>query len=422
MAGSVASLNAAMKYVMPNDKPVSLLPDNVKMYKMLPEIRETQKLGRKALVPVELTAEGGVTYGDGTAFAYETVVDGTWSEAQVDTVPVVLNMELSRGAVDRLSADKNAFIDIMTLRTRSMGKELARRAESGIFYGKSPSGLATITGAPVLSTTAVTNDTVTVTVTTGQWAPGVWAGRKGHRFEFRTSAGVAHAGTTTPLCVLKSVDWVLKKLVFQTSAGAGVTEFGTIASGDVIYFRGSYTNDMLGLDAQMLTNGSVFGIDNTVYDLWKASLYTLSSTAFSEFIKGMGVAVAVGGLADDTIAVINSTKWEALNSTVTNQNYRNTAVGDNAAAKAGVKGMTFDTQAGTTTLIGSAYVKEADGFIFSMKDVINLGVKKVSFDASNGKGEYWMELPSNYGARMQGAYEFQPMLQQPAQSVKLTVP
>lgn len=414
MAGTVASLNAAMKYVLPNDKPVSLLPDNVKMYKMLPEIRETQKLGRKALVPVELTAEGGVTYGDGSAFAYETVVDGTWSEAQVDSVPVVLNMELSRGAVDRLSSDKNAFIDIMTLRTRSMGKELARRAESGIFYGKSPTGLGTV-GA----TTGTSGATLVITWAAGQWAPGVWAGRKGHRFEFRqVTTGTARAGTAANLLTLTSVNWTLKTCTFTGNAG----EIATVVATDVCYFRGSYTNDMIGFDAQMLTNGSVFGIDNTIYDLWKASLYTLSSTAFSEFIKGMGIAVAVGGLADDTLAVINSTKWEALNSTVTNQNYRNSGSSDNAAAKAGVKGMTFDTQAGTTTLIGSAYVKEGDGFIMSMKDVINLGVKKVSFDASNGKGEYWMELPSNYGARMQGAYEFQPMLQQPAQSVKLTVP
>jgi hypothetical protein len=87
-----------------------------------------------------------------------------------------------------------------------------------------------------------------------------------------------------------------------------------------------------------------------------------------------------------------------------------------------VRGLTFDTQAGTTTLIGSPYVKEADGFVYSTKDLAVVGVKKVNFDASNGKGEYWMELPSNYGARMQGAYEFQPVFEMPACALKLTVP
>ena len=51
-----------------------------------------------------------------------------------------------------------------------------------------------------------------------------------------------------------------------------------------------------------------------------------------------------------------------------------------------------------------------------------VGVKKVNFDASNGKGEYWIELQGNYGARMQGAYEFQPVFEMPACALKLTVP
>lgn len=417
MAGSVASLNANMKYVIPNDKPVSLLPDNVKMLKMLPEIRKSNMLGRKALVPVELTAEGGVTYGDGTAFLYDSVVDGTWSEAQVDAIPVVLNMELSRSAVDRLSNDTNAFIDIMTLRTKSMGKELGRRAETGIFYGKSPTGLGTV-GAITGTAGAV----LVITFTAGQWAPGFWAGRKGHRFEVRqVTTGTGRAGHTATIAnflTLTSVDFVAKKCTFAGNA----TEILSVVATDVIYYRGSYTNDMIGFDSQLTTAGSVFGIDNTVYELWKGSAYTLGSSAFSEFIKGMGIAVSVGGLSDDTVAFINSTKWEALNSTITNANYRNTAIGDLSAAKAGVRGMTFETQAGITTLIGSPYIKEADGFVYSMKDVLTVGVKKVSFDASNGKGEFWYDLPSNYGARMQGAYEFQAILQSPACAVKLTVP
>lgn len=409
----VAQLNVNMRYVMAEDRPVSLIPDNVKAYKMLPEIRETQKLGRKALLPVELGAEGGVTYGDGSAFAYETVVDGTWKEAEIDTVPVVLNMELSRSAVDRLASDKNAFIDVMTLRTKSMGKELARRAETGIFYGKSPNGLGTV-GA----ITGTSGTSLVVTFTAGQWAPGIWAGRKNHRFEVRTAAGAGVAGHTTNLLTLTTIDFVNKRCTFTGNA----TEIGAVAPADVLYFRGSYANDMLGFDHQLTKSGSVFGIDNSVYELWKGSLYTLGSTAFSEFIKGMGVAVAQGGLSDDTVAFINSTKWESLNSTVTNQNYRNTAIGDASAAKAGVRGLTFETQAGITTLIGSPYVKEADGFVYSTKDLALVGVKKVNFDASNGKGEYWMELPSNYGARMQGAYEFQPVFEMPACALKLTVP
>lgn len=413
MTHSVATLNTNMKYVFPNDKPVSLIPSNVKAYKMLPEIKKTAKLGRKALVPVELGAEGGVTYGDGTAFAYDPVVDGTWSEAQVDATPVVLNMQLSRDAMDRLAEDRDAFVDIMTLRTKSMTTELARRAESGFFYGKSSKGLATIT-----NTTGTSGTTLVVQVTAGQWSPAVWVGRKNHRFEFRSSAGAARAGHSTNYLTLSSVDFINQKLTFTGNSG----EIATVVATDVIWFRGSYTNDMFGIDYQLTASGSVFGIDNTLYDTWKSASYTLASNNFSEFIKGLGVLVAQSGISEDTICWINSTKWESLNSTVTNQNYRNSGSSDNAAARAGVKALYFTTQAGETTLIGSPYVKESDSFVYAPSDLLTIGVKKISFDSSNGKGEYWIELPSNYGAQMQGAYCLQPMLQAPNRALKITIP
>lgn len=413
MANSVANLNTNMKYVYPNNEMVSLIPDNVKMYKMLPEIRETAKMGRKALVPVELGAEGGVTYGDGTAFAYENEVDGTWKEAEIETYPVVLNMKLSRSAVDRLASDKNAFIDVMTLRTKSMFTELARRAETGIFYGKSSKGLGEI-----LNTTGTSGTTLNIGFATGQWAPGFWAGRIGHRFEVRSNAGAGRAGHSTNMLTLATVDFTNKRCTFTGNAG----EIAAVVGTDVIYFRGSYTNDITGFDAQLTTSGTIFGIANTTYELWRGSAYTLSAATFAEFIKGVGVAVAQGGLSDDTVAFINSTKWETLNSTVTNQNYRNMGGSDNAAARAGVRGMTFETQAGITTLIGSPYVKEGDGFLMSLKDIVTVGVKKINFESSKGSGEYWIELPSNYGAQMQGAYEFQPVIQAPAKALKLSIP
>ena len=412
-AHSVATLNANMKYVWPKGGVTELIPDNVKLYRMLPEIKETAKLGRSALLPVELGSEGGITYGTGAAFQYEDTVEGAWGEATVDAYPVVLNTDLSRSLIDRLNNDKQSFIDTMTLRTKCMAKELARRAESGIFYGKSPGGLGIIN-----NTTGTTGTTLVINFTAAQWAPAVFVGRKNHRFEVRSNAGAHRAGGLTNMLTLTSVDFTTRTATFTGNSG----EIATVVATDVLYFRGSYTNDIIGLDAQLTKSGVSFGIDNSVYELWKGSASTLASTAFSEFIKSVGNAVDVGGLSDDTVAFINSAKWEALNSSVTNQNYRNQGGSDNAAARAGVKAMTFTTQAGETTLIGSPYIKGGDGFLFSMKDLVVIGTKKISFESSKGSGEYWTELPNNYGARMQGAYEFQPVLSSPAQAVKLTVP
>lgn len=413
MAQGVQQLNSLMKYVLP-ENPVSLIPDGVKLYKTLPEIQEAEQAGRKLLVPVELTSEGGVTYGDGSAFAYESTVDGLWGEAQLDCQPVVLNMELSKSAVDRLSNNKVAFTNVATLKTKSMYKELSRRAETSMFYGKSPKGLGTV-GA----TTGTSGTSLVVTWTAGQWAAGFWAGRKGHRYEFRTSAGVGHAGHTTNLLTLASVDWTNKKCTFTGNAG----EIATVVANDVCYYRGSYVNDMVGLDGILTTSGNIFNIDNTVYDLWKGCENpALTSLTIAEFMKAFATPVAIGGLADDTVTYLNNLKLEGINATITNANYRNSGGRNDVEIKIGQDMIKFITQAGTNTLIGSNYVKEADSFTFSQKQLRCFGTKKISFEANKGKGDYWLELQSNYGARMQGAYEFAIMLDCPAQAMKTLIP
>ncbi len=412
MSQSVTTLNSLMKYVTP-EKHVSLIPDNVKFYKMLPEIKDSQRAGRKYLVPVELSAEGGVTYGDGSAFAYESEIDGAWGEAQLDAFPVVLNMTLSNSAIERLTADKQAFIDVASLKTKSMYTELSRRAEISLFYGKSPKGLGTV-GA----TTGTAGTSLVVTFTAGQWAPGIWAGRKGHKFEVRTNAGVAIAGCAANTLVLASVDFVGKKCTFTGNA----TEIGNVLATHVLYFRGAYTNDMLGMDGILTATSTYMNIDPVANELWKGTEATLGSSSFAELIKAIGKAVAIGGLGEEGVVFINSDKYEALNSTVTNENYRDQGGSQGDKVIAGVDEMIFQTQAGKYKLIGSPYVKEADGFGFSMQHIHLFGTKKISFEGSKGKGDYWLELPSNYGARMQGAYEFAILHESPAKAVKMTVP
>lgn len=418
MSQSVTSLNSLMQYALPKEGLVTLAPASVKLYKMLEkkQLKESEMTaGRKLLVAVESNAPGGATFGDGSSFAYNAVVDATYPEAQLDCMPVVLGAQLSNSAIDRLAKNRIQGISVASMKTKSLYNELSKIAEIACFYGQSAKGVGTV-GA----ITGTSGTSLVVTFTAGQFAPGIWGGRKGHPFEVRqTGTGTARAGTTAakPL-VISAVNFTARTVTFTGDA----TEIATVVATDVLYPFGAWANDMKGLDSILTTDGSVFGIDNTVHELWKGSRYTLSSLAFSELIKGVGVGVSIGGLADDVIVFINSDKYESLNSTVTNQNYRNSGASSNDKVKIGSSSMTFTTQAGEATLVGSPLIKEADGFAFNLNDLDVFGAKKISFQNADGKGEYWVELPGNYGARMQAAYEFAIMLQHPAQAIKLTIP
>ena len=217
MSQSVASLNALMQYALPKGGLVSLIPATVKLYKMVIEkdLKESEMTaGRKLLVAVESNAPGGATFGDGSAFAYNAVVDGSYPEAQLDCFPVVLGSVLSNSAIERLAKNRIQGISVGAMKTKSLYNELAKICEISMFYGKSAKGIGTV-GA----TTGTASTSLVVTFTAGQWAPGIWGGRKGHPFEVRSSVGAAHAGTTAakPL-VISAVDFVNKKVTFTGDA------------------------------------------------------------------------------------------------------------------------------------------------------------------------------------------------------------
>jgi hypothetical protein len=402
MAQTVQSLNALMKYVTP-DKFISLVPDNVKLMKMVGDINEAERLGRKFLAPVEAASEGGVTYGDGSAFTYNNTVEGSWPEAQVDCNPTVLNMDISRSAADRLANSKASFVSAMSLKMKTMHRELAQRWEIGAFYGKA--GLGTIASTVVAGN-------ATITFAAGQWAPGIWAGRKGHHLDAYN--GATKVNTVADL-VIASVSFANKTVTVSGNAA----DLAALAASHKLYFQGSYVNESAGLEYILTTAGTVFNLDNTAYELWAGTQYNVAgSISMSKILQAAGQAAAQGGLSDDCVVFINSTKWEVLNNDLAALRELDSSFSADKGEN-GVQGIVYNSQVGKLKIIGSPLIKEGDGFMFSLKNFKRVGVKDISFAGGASKEDYFIELPTQYGFRMQGSYENAIYLEKPAAAVKL---
>ena len=109
-ANTLTSLNTEFKYIQ--DKAQSLLPENAVLMKLVPAITEATKEGRKYLVPVQLSHENGVTFGDGTVFALNNASSAVYSEIAVDAFPIILLTQISESVANRMANSKQTFIKL----------------------------------------------------------------------------------------------------------------------------------------------------------------------------------------------------------------------------------------------------------------------------------------------------------------------
>lgn len=403
MASTKTSLETAFKYVQ-EKKLNDLKPNSSIVYDLAP-MKESDTVGRKYLAPVVLSYELGFTFGNGDAFAYNTDVAGIYEEIEVDPNPVVLKSRLSIEAADRMANDQKAMINHVALRSGQMKTSLMKMAEVEMIHGRT--GLGTISADPVVSTNA------TIIFTDATWAPGIWAGMEGVHLEAR--AGASLINTNADL-VLVSVSFDTKSIVVS---GNG-TDLTALDAAQKIYFVGAYANGQYGVKYQLTTSGSVFGIDNSVYALWKAQAHAVGGAlTMSEVLKGRAKAVSRGGLDEDSILLVSSATFENLNNDLAALAMIDSRY-DSKSQEAGSQGVVYNGQGGKVRVIAHPMFMEGDAAMFPEKALKRVGSTDITFKNIGGSEEAWQHLEGYHAYQLTGRFSFQVLISQPAKCVFFT--
>ncbi len=410
------------KYVQ--DSAESLLPDNSVLLKLIPKLTPPNSIGRNNfLIPVQLTHENGVTYSDG---GVNTLIDASaavYSEISVPAAPVILQTVISDSVANRMANESKTFINEASLRAEVMYNSLARRYEISMLYGKSATGLGTCTTASAASGT-----TGTAVVTTGQWAPGIWAGAVGATITFYTAAGaLVSTGADSVFTITGVTNSTTTLAVSGTSTGitALSTAFGT--TGVIITFNGSTStspvlgNDMFGLDAQIVGGASYFGIDPTVYPLWQGQTYGCGSASLTmgKVLAGAGQAVAVGGLDSEAVLSISAATYANLNADQSALRQYDGSYSEKEADN-GSEDISYRGPNGKITLAVNNIEKQGEAHLFPKKHVKRVGVKEMSFLKPGTQDQFFQELPTQTGYQIRCSGEFSIVLMKPAQACKFT--
>lgn len=376
-ANSLETLNGFFKEAYA-DKLNELIPDGVKLLNKIKFLSKDKQPGNLYHQPVILGMEHGVTFAssDEDAFNLNPPVAGVIKDAQVKGNPIIMRSVLGYVSASRAAlGGSKAFMDATKYLVANMLRSMAKKLEIELLYGQM--GYASV--ASVSSTV--------LTITTAEWAPGIWAGAEGMPVEIRDSTGATSRGEAT----VASVDMDARTVTLNVAV-AGVV------AGDVVWHKGAYGNEFPGIH-KILTqsSGSLFNINVGTYNLWKGNTFSASGAALSFTKLNLATARAVEkGLDSKLYALVNPRGWANM---LSDQAALRKYDGSYSPAKMdnGAKSIQFFSQNGEIEIEPSIYVKEGYAYLLALEEWMRVGSTDLTFKRPGQGEEFFRDLENSAG-------------------------
>lgn len=369
--GQVGNLNGFFKEVYA-DKLQELIPEGLKLVNMIKFIGKEKQGGNLFHQPVILGMEHGVTFAssDDDAFNLNPAVAGQIKDAQVRGNPMVMRSLLGYSAASRSVGGKNAFMDATKYIVANMLRSMSKKLEIHLLYGQV--GYATVSAAVG----------TLVTITTAEWAPGIWAGGEGMPIEVRDVTGAVSRGEFT----IASVDMDARTITLNASAQAA----GVVAT-DVIYHKGAFGNEFAGIHKILTNTGTLFNISASQYNLWKGNSYPAAGAlSFAKLTKASARPVEKG-LDSKLTFFVNPRGWaDLLNDQAALRMYDQSYT--TAQLQNGAKSLKFHSQNGELEIIPSIYIKEGYAYGLSLEEFMRVGSSDISFKRPGYGDEFFRDL------------------------------
>lgn len=374
---TVGNLNGLFKEVYA-DKMKELIPDGVKILNMIKFMSKDKQPGNLYHQPVVLGLEHGITFAssEDDAFALQPAISGAIKDAQVRGSPAVLRSILGYTAASRAAqGGAQAFMDATKFVVGNMLRSMVKKLEIEMLYGQ--------VGYGVVDTfSLVTNSFV---VETGEWAPGIWAGAENMPLEIRSSGGSLRG-----YCNVVSVNMETRQINVDALPA-------TTAATDIIWHKGAYGNEFVGIHKVLTTSGVLFNIDTSTYNLFKGNEYDAQGGALSFSKLNQSIARAVEkGLESKVTALINPRAWaNMMNDQAALRKYDGSY--SKQKAENGAESLLFHSQNGEIEIIPSIYVKEGYGYILYSEDWARVGSTDVTFQRPGADGRFFRDLENASG-------------------------
>lgn len=381
----VDTLNGLFKTVYA-DKIKDLVPEGVKLLKMIPFQSAQKALGNTFNTPVVLGLEHGVSYGGstGSAFTLNSAIASEMQEAQVKGCEMVLRSALSVGAAARSVSSQNSFEQATKLLVRNMLKSMHIRLEVQLLYGQvGIARIADVAAAP------------TITICTAEWAPGIWSGAKNMKVEIYTQAGVLRGSAVINSVDMKNRTVTLDALPALTTGNADPNN----AAADVIWYYGAINKEFAGIHKMITNTGTLFNINAASYELFKGNIVDVGTDAvagagfisFEKIEEAVAVAMEKGLMDEDVTALVHPKQWNKLMTELAAKRMFDSSYSEKSL-KQGTQAIEFYGQNGKISVVASLFVKEGYAYVFPEKELERIGSTDVTFEMPGYEGKFFRLL------------------------------
>lgn len=380
------------------DKIENLVPEASHLTKAIPFERATQQ-GRKYVQPVLVSSVGGFTVGDNAqAFSLNASSGFVCIDAEITSPGLVLRQKIPYGQLAKSDSDKGSFINATRLTVQSMMEAMTKRNEINYLYGDS--GIGTVSA----NDTYVSGADITVSVDADTWAAGIWSGSESStvvQMYDTTAAANVDDGAGNDTFTVKAVDIDNKKLTLtaknSTLAAALNTAVTTNSHVCVIYYQGTKGVESKGIQSICQTSGTLFGIDNTTYSLFKGNDVSIATgdLTVKKLLKAFNSAIG-RGLSEESTIYLNPETWIGLASTLEDVR-RLDASYKPSKTEDGTEAIEIHTSAGLSKIVPHLYVKANDVFIVPTKRLLRTGASDITFNLEGMDGRFFRQLENEAG-------------------------
>jgi len=362
--------NAAFyKEVYGDDGPKALIPAQNKLQTLIKFAPKAKQLGNKFNQSVKTTRSNGFTYLAPAAanLALAPVNSFTTQNASVVGSQIIGREQISYEANARAQDNVSAWKELYGYAWEQLQVDCRYRKELELLYGQT--GLAVVDSC--------VSDTVTFTEET--WASGLWALSEGAQVQFFDSTGATER-TAGDTCYIEEIDAPNRTVTFDYSGGGGLSGDG-VTAGDKIYFFAQRTtsgsNSMVGLH-EILSNttATLFGIDPTIYSIWKGTQLDLGGAALNQAALNEVIGQAVSrGLYTPIDVFVSPTVWGTLlDSQSALRRYADRISGGKVGGfENGAEEITFYSQNGKVSIHSHPYVWDGYAYGIVKEDFLRVG-------------------------------------------------
>jgi hypothetical protein len=404
-----ATLEGIYKIVYPKGAE-NAIPDQTILLNEL----EFKQIGETYKHPVTLTLPAGITFGGvndttsgGTAYDLGEAIASNTKKLNVEGYQFTLRDVIGYGAAKAAKGGEESFKAALGHVFDGMSLSAYRHVEMTLLDGQSGSGQGVVESAG-----AVSGDDYYFIITAATWAPGRWIASKDHKLQVvdrttgepNSTIRVGSGGAK-----VKSVDYSARKVTYTLASG--VT---SIAADDVVFWgnfkasdgstaigewTGTAWNVCQGMIDAAKTTGTVWGIDNTSYELIRGETQTAGSADLTFDVTGDALArLWFKGATGAARMLVSGTTWNNLISPEVAVRRHDSSYKPEKVT-VGHDKITFRHLTGSLEIVPHAFMKEGEALIYFPKLWKKVGSSEITFeqDVGSSSKKIFLHTPNKNG-------------------------